>query len=159
MFAVALDNNHGGEVSSLRQPAPGPHVGGRVGPEYQEELPIWFGQCFEGIGGDRRPHAVHFETACLESFDTVHGRRHHFEPLRFRCHHAPGLLPGITGGDQQHRVEPEDVLHLGGNDEVSDVHRVEGPSVHSESRHPTDSTGGTPIAGVALTNSVASVSW
>ncbi len=136
VFPVALDHHHGGEVSSLSKTTPGPHVGGRISPEYQEELPIWFGQSFKGVGGNRRPVAVHLKTACLDTRDAVHGCCHHLEPLRFRGHHASALLPRVTGRNQQHAVEPERVTHLGSNDQMSNVHRVERPSIHSESRHP-----------------------
>ncbi len=89
-------------------------------------------QGFEGVGGHRRALAVDLDRRCLDAVDLGDRELDQRQPIAGRRDDPPALLPRITGGNHEHPIEAEPAAHLRGDDDVADVHGIEGAAEHAD---------------------------
>ena len=120
--------------AGLVEPAPGAHVGHRVGAEHQEQLPV---------AGRSSASSVSAVTDGASALDLDRGRLDPVDALDRGVDRAraasgadattrPRFCHGSPATTRSTRSSPSCAAGLGGHDDVPDVHRVERASEHAQ---------------------------
>ena len=106
--AGPLDDHDRGEVAGLVEPAPGGHVGDRVGAEHEEQLAVRARDSASSVSAvtDASPRSISIADASTPSMPSTAAVDER-ERSAARRHDATALLPRVAGDDEQHAVEAE----------------------------------------------------